>query len=266
VSVYQPQRWYYRYQHIYAPLLYCLLSFKYRLSDIATFTSRMNGRIRVGPPPLFWWANYFVGKSTFFFFRLVLPYFLSSYSLPYILFLFCVSEILHGYYLALNFQVSHVADGIEFLATTSVVSDEPVPIQEDWAEMQVKTTQDYAHGDPVTTFLSGALNYQVVHHLFPSISQTYYPDLAPIVLQTCKEFGIQYRVLPNFWSAVCSHISYLKQMGSPSSPFIPLPTDAVNGEWATYSSAKTTPTAPTPNPGAPLRRSTRKSGSPHKAA
>ncbi len=37
--------------------------------------------------------------------------------------------------------------------------------------MQVKTGVDYSHGNWFSTFLCGALNYQVVHHLFPSISQ-----------------------------------------------------------------------------------------------
>jgi len=37
---------------------------------------------------------------------------------------------------------------------------------------------------------------QVVHHLFPGISHTHYPAIAPIVLQTCKEFGVPYKVYP----------------------------------------------------------------------
>jgi fatty acid desaturase len=36
----------------------------------------------------------------------------------------------------------------------------------------------------------------VVHHLFPSICHTHYPAIAPIVLQTCKEFSVPYMVYP----------------------------------------------------------------------
>jgi hypothetical protein len=35
-----------------------------------------------------------------------------------------------------------------------------------------------------------------VHHLFPSICHTHYPAIAPIVLQTCKEFSVPYVVYP----------------------------------------------------------------------
>ena len=37
---------------------------------------------------------------------------------------------------------------------------------------------------------------QVVHHLFPGICHTYYPAIAPIVLATCQEFNIPYKVYP----------------------------------------------------------------------
>lgn len=50
-------------------------------------------------------------------------------------------------------------------------------IDMDWAKLQVMTTIDYAHGSWLTTFLSGALNHQVVHHLFPNISQVQPPLL-----------------------------------------------------------------------------------------
>lgn len=36
---------------------------------------------------------------------------------------------------------------------------------------QVKSSVDYAHGNWLTTFMCGALNYQVTHHLFPTVSQ-----------------------------------------------------------------------------------------------
>ncbi len=35
---------------------------------------------------------------------------------------------------------------------------------------------------------------QVVHHLFPGICHTYYPAIAPIVLATCQEFKIPYKI------------------------------------------------------------------------
>jgi len=65
-------------------------------------------------------------------------------------------------------------------------------VQKDWAEMQVITTQDYAHDSAFWTSIVGSLNFQAVHHLFPQISQHHYPLIAPIVKETCAEYGIRY--------------------------------------------------------------------------
>lgn len=37
---------------------------------------------------------------------------------------------------------------------------------------------------------------QVEHHLFPGFCHFYYPAIAPIVQQTCKEFDVPYHCFP----------------------------------------------------------------------
>jgi fatty acid desaturase len=69
------------------------------------------------------------------------------------------------------------------------------------------------HNDTIQTFLCGALNYQVEHHLFPGVSQYYYPELAPMVRATCKEFGLPYIYKRNFVDAFSAHWRYLRDMG-----------------------------------------------------
>jgi len=89
----------------------------------------------------------------------------------------------------------------------------------DWAEMQIKTTVDYAHGSYWTTFFTGGLNYQVTHHLFPYIAQVYYIEIGKIVTAHCKEYGIKYVVLPSYWDAFKKHIQHLTQMGQIDTDF-----------------------------------------------
>lgn len=79
---------------------------------------------------------------------------------------------------------------------------------------QVKSSVDYSHGNWLATFLSGALNYQTVHHLFPGVSQYYYPDIAPIVMEVCQEFGVKYTCLPTFAKAFSLHLAHLRDMGA----------------------------------------------------
>jgi fatty acid desaturase/predicted heme/steroid binding protein len=206
----------YKYQHFYAPLMYGLLTFKSRIMDADTFISRTSGRIRVLNPSMFYVITYLMGKVSFIVFRLALP--LASVSLGRLMLTFFIAEFLMGYYLAFVFQVSHVATNLDLLATPLP----PAPaakIDEDWAVSQLRTTQDYSHGSKIATFMTGALNYQVAHHLFPTISQSYLADVAPIIVQTCKEYGVEYHVLPHFISAFSSHIEHLRVMGmDPNAP------------------------------------------------
>ena len=45
-------------------------------------------------------------------------------------------------------------------------------------------------------------------------SQYHYPALAGIVKQTCEDFKIPYRVLPDFRQALQFHIQHLKDLGA----------------------------------------------------
>jgi len=201
----------YKYQHIYAPMLYGLLPFKSRIQDSDSFIRRVNGRIRVVNPDMFYVVTYLIGKVSFITFRFVIPL-VFSMSLGKLMLSFFIAEFVLGYYLAFVFQVSHVAEGLDFMATPLP----PAPaakIDEDWAISQIRTTQDYGFGSALTTFFTGGLNYQVIHHLFPTVSQTYLPTIAPIVVQVCKEYNVKYNVLKDFQEAFMSHINYLKVMG-----------------------------------------------------
>eukprot|EP00011_Vannellida_sp_DIVA3-517-6-12_P005720 CAMPEP_0114624322 /NCGR_PEP_ID=MMETSP0168-20121206/10708_1 /TAXON_ID=95228 ORGANISM="Vannella sp., Strain DIVA3 517/6/12" /NCGR_SAMPLE_ID=MMETSP0168 /ASSEMBLY_ACC=CAM_ASM_000044 /LENGTH=463 /DNA_ID=CAMNT_0001835595 /DNA_START=36 /DNA_END=1424 /DNA_ORIENTATION=- len=66
----------------------------------------------------------------------------------------------------------------------------------DWGEHQVRTTGNHSvKGDligTIVTSLWGGMNYQVEHHLFPSLNHAHYHEVSKIVQDTCKEFGIPY--------------------------------------------------------------------------
>ena len=46
--------------------------------------------------------------------------------------------------------------------------------------------------------LSGALNHQTAHHLFPGVLQYYYPQITPIIQAACKEFNVPYHYKSSF--------------------------------------------------------------------
>lgn len=78
---------------------------------------------------------------------------------------FFVTEALLSWMAAMVFEANHVVEDVAWH-----VADENNQIAADWVQIQIESAQDYAHNHWWTTFLTGSLNYQVVHHIFPHAS------------------------------------------------------------------------------------------------
>jgi fatty acid desaturase len=125
--------------------------------------------------------------------------------------LWTLTEFTTGWLLAFMFQVAHVTPDVEFFKVdekTGVISS-----NKSWAEAQLASSADFAHGSKFWTHFSGGLNYQVIHHLFPGVCHVHYPQLAPLVMDVCKKRGLEYVVYPTFWAALRAHFRHLKNVG-----------------------------------------------------
>lgn len=197
----------YLYQHVYVPLVYCFLGMKTRIQDVTImFLIKKNGVIRVNPPSRSQLAVFLGGKLFFLFYRVVIPCLLLSVWKMVVLFI--IADMVASYWLALTFQASHVVSEVDW-----VDPGKDGKMTEDWAELQIQTTQDYATDSWFFNVFTGALNHQTTHHLFPGVSQIYYPEITPIVRETCKEFGVRYNYKATFLQALGSHIGHLKRLG-----------------------------------------------------
>ena len=63
------------------------------------------------------------------------------------------------------------------------------------------------------TAVIGAINHQTTHHLFPSVIQSHYQKITPIIKQACEEFGIRYNCVNTTQEAVYRHLQHLKRFG-----------------------------------------------------
>ncbi|TPX39305.1 hypothetical protein SeMB42_g06381 [Synchytrium endobioticum] len=204
------QQWFAHYakQHLWVPIAYAALGMRVRIQDgILLFYHKTIDQIRVNPLSSYQKAIFWGGKGFFVFYRFILPCIFGN-SASRVALLFAISDIVTSYWLALMFQANHVVEDVEWPQP-----DARNAMSIDWCEMQVETTQDYQHDSPLWAFLSGSLNYQAVHHIFPNVNQAYYPALAPVLKQTAQEFGIRYRIKDTFLEAFKGHVDYLKHMG-----------------------------------------------------
>ena len=206
------QTWFptYRFQHIYMPLLYSMLAIKMKLQDFHTIFIMRKASIRLNPLSTYQLVAFFVAKAVHVLYRFILP--LHYMPLSSLLLMNLIADVVMGLWLAIVTQQNHVNTKVYWPLPKS--EGKAARYDTSWAEMQVASTVDYATDSWFWTVVTGSLNHQVAHHLFPGVLQTYYPLITPIVRRTCEEFGICYHSLPSPWEAVKCHLGHLKVMGA----------------------------------------------------
>lgn len=113
--------------------------------------------------------------------------------------------------LGLLFTLSHNFEGADRDPTKSVrVTGQPVC----WFKAQVETSSTY--GGFISGYLTGGLNFQVEHHLFPRMSSAWYPYIAPKVREICEKHGVKYAYYPYVWQNLYSTLKYTHEIGNGS--------------------------------------------------
>jgi fatty acid desaturase len=113
-----------------------------------------------------------------------------------------VHQALWGVYMGCSFAPNHKG-------MPTMTGDEPV----DFLRKQVLTSRNI-RGGVFTDFVLGGLNYQIEHHLFPSMPRVHLRHAQPIVQRFCAEHGIPYSQtgLVDSYRQVLRH---LHQAGAP---------------------------------------------------
>lgn len=140
---------------------------------------------------------------------LIISHFLLYFALVFSCLLFwqavvfvCIHKALTGLYFGAIFAPNH--KGMPVLEKGSNM---------DFLHRQVLTTRN-VHAHPLTDFLYGGLNYQIEHHLFPSMSRNKLKEAQPIVKAFCEAHAIAYHettVLQSFQEI----LHHLHHIGAP---------------------------------------------------
>lgn len=207
----------FRFQHLFAPLVYGLTGYSFLIRDMRVFFTGKSDEHHIFPKMttadrgLFW-----VGKLVYFTVMLVLP-----------MMVFPWWQVLAGYFivmftisltLAAIFQLAHVMEPAAFPEPVG----EPLRIENEWAIHEVETTVNFGPNNKLLNWYAGGLNFQIEHHLFPHICHVHYPKLAPIVQATCEEFGVKYHSYPTWLEALVGHLQALKWLGERPAELAPV--------------------------------------------
>ena len=111
--------------------------------------------------------------------------------------------------LGMLFTLSHNFEDVERDPTASMKTKGE---QACWYASQVETSSTY--GGAIAGALTGGLNFQVEHHLFPRMSSAWYPSIAPKVREICEKHGVRYAYYPYVWENMISTLRYTHAMGN----------------------------------------------------
>jgi linoleoyl-CoA desaturase len=177
------QRW----QHWYVWALYGLMAIKWQFFD--DFRVLIRGKIGPHPIPrprgadLAWLI---VGKLVFFTLAFAIPLWRHPFAivaLTYVLF-----AVVVGLSLSVVFQLAHCVEDAEF----PLVASDARTVDASWAQHQLATTVNFSRGSRLVTWLVGGLNYQIEHHLFPTIPRANMRAAREIVRPFCQQQGLPY--------------------------------------------------------------------------
>jgi fatty acid desaturase len=111
-----------------------------------------------------------------------------------------VELAMFGFYMGFSFAPNHIG--------MPLVSPK---LKLDFLRRQVLMSRN-VRGGPAMSVLMGGLNYQIEHHLFPSMARPYLRRAQPLVAAYCAAQGVPYTQM-TLWQSYRSVIGYLNTVG-----------------------------------------------------
>ncbi len=191
-----------RYQAIYTPVLYSLITLTWPLFDLMRLIRPRVGQKSFARPAPGVILRILLFKGVHYALALGLP--ASRFGWQETLLLFTLFHTVLGLILALIFQVAHVHEA-------GLI--QPGSPKHDWHIHQMLTSADFGTSNPWINHSFGGLNFQTIHHLFPNVSHRHFPEIQKIVIRLSLRHGIPYTRFDTFSEAIRAHFSLLARLG-----------------------------------------------------
>jgi linoleoyl-CoA desaturase len=205
-DVWEPKH---RFQHLYAPFVYMMAGIGLIIGRNFTvyFTGKSSEHFVYPTMTPADKLTFWLGRTVNLLLYVVIPLFVFPWWA--VLIGFFVFAGVAGTIFAHILMLAHVSDELEFVEPVG----DPLRVENEWAIHQIVTTMNFSPKNTLLNWYVGGLNWQIEHHLYPQYCHMLYPKIAPIVQQTCAEYGVSYRSEPNFFKAIYDHYDSLRVFG-----------------------------------------------------
>lgn len=197
-------KWYHRFQHWYAPVIYTSYSlFWVFIKDFVLLFSKDEHSAKHN---LSYHLSFWFQKIFYLVYLLVIPLLFSGFSWWIVLSGFLLMHICQSVFLLFTFFMTHHVESTQY-----PVTDKEGYIQSSWIMNQVKSSNDMHPFSPLANFILGGFNNHIAHHLFPHIHHMHYPRLSKILYRVLQDHNIT----PNrtsYIGGIVSHLRLLRKM------------------------------------------------------
>jgi linoleoyl-CoA desaturase len=203
-------KWYHRYQHIYAPILYTFVSFHLLfVQDFKFFTQPNQANLHFGRIPVFEWVKMIGFKFLYFGLTFGLPFVFSTLGFAQILAAWVLVHAVISVFVAFTFFISHHVTELDYVDSDA----ENALVADSWIHHQIVTTIDFEPDNRFADFIFGGFNLHVAHHVFPEVSHEHYPALTKIIRTVlAKNNASDWYKSFSFTEGCVSHLQHLKNV------------------------------------------------------
>ncbi len=203
-----PMKWYYRFQHIYVPMLYPFLSlFMLVFKDFQMFATKKYGINTFHNHPR---KEYFIlifSKLFYILYAFIIPFYVIKIVWWKFLIGFFVMHFVLGIFLAIILFPVHALEDMPFPEP-----NENGIMKNSWLIHEFETSTNFAAKSRIVNWISGGLNTHIIHHIKPSICHIHYYELTKIIRTTAKEHHIEFKE-NSLLKSIQLHLGLLKKMG-----------------------------------------------------
>jgi len=90
----------------------------------------------------------------------------------------------------------------------------------DWGEHQIRHSSNFKIPDVLSYFIGG-MNYQIEHHLFPTVHPRHYPAISKFVKEECQKRNIPYHLHTSWFDAGKGYFRHLVAMSKNEDQSLP---------------------------------------------
>jgi linoleoyl-CoA desaturase len=196
-----------KYQHLYLPFLYSFYLLNWLLvRDFKDYFNRKRVIWKVTHIPKAEFEKLFLFKAFFLFYLIVVPAMAGAGWLKsitaFLLMVFTATVLSLLILLSPHANTDH----------NFPLPDENNQMPESWFMHQINHTNDVIHDNWFIRFFMGSFNYHVVHHLFPSVSHVYYPEITAALKEEAIKNNLPYKSF-TLVHTLLSHYKLLKKNG-----------------------------------------------------